>query len=91
MVVAAAAAGVGEREEALEDVEDLNDVGIAEGAAAAADPQLTRAEAAEGMAAGDERCPFVPHHAHAAHVQHHPSAALPLVRCHLFLRRRRCE
>lgn len=49
-----------------EDVEDLEDEAVAKGAVAAADPELPGAEPAEGVPAGDERRPLLPHHAHAA-------------------------
>jgi len=39
-------------------------------AVAMADPELAGAEAAEGVATGDEGCALVAHHAHAANVHH---------------------
>jgi len=39
-------------------------------AVATADPELAGAEATEGVAAGDEGCALVAHHAHTANVHH---------------------
>lgn len=49
-----------------EDVEDVEDGGVAERAAAAAGEELAGAGAAEGMAARDEGGALGPRHAHAA-------------------------